>query len=92
MVELGKSAVEYTHFYRMDASLTEVDKTFDRNCVVTSLMRCFFPSFQLKHRSVEEVLRLLRDLVNQGTLILYAQICISILEADSIENALLAIG
>lgn len=47
VTELGKTAIEYTPYYRMDASLDSVDETFDRNCIVATLMRYFSPSFEL---------------------------------------------
>jgi serine/threonine protein kinase len=56
VVPLGSSIVEHTPFYAMDANHDVVTSEFDLFCIVTTLVRCFVPMFELKKRTKEKMI------------------------------------
>lgn len=56
VVPLGSSIIEHTPFYALDANHEVVTPEFDLFCIVTTLMRCFVPMFELQKRTKVEMI------------------------------------
>ena len=87
VVKIGETAREYTLFYGLDAELNPVGPKFDLHCVAVTLARCFFPSFELKHRSKAQMIDLLNS-IQDNNLKPYVKVCVSILESNSAGEAI----
>ena len=87
VIKFGETVREYTHFYRLDAELNSVGPEFDLNCVAVTLARCFFPSFELKHRSKAQMIDLLNN-IQDDNLNSYVNVCVSILDSTLAIDAI----
>jgi predicted DNA-binding protein (UPF0251 family) len=88
VVPLGSSIVEHTPFYALDANHDVVTSEFDLLCIVTTLVRCFAPMFELEKRTKEEMILLIDEVCSNIKLIDYGNICRALLKSTSSNEGL----
>jgi hypothetical protein len=89
VVSLGDSTVEHTPFYCLDANHDVVTSEFDLFCIVTTLVSCFAPAFELQYRTKEEMRVLIDDVCSRnGKLNDYGNICQMLLQSSSSSDGL----
>jgi hypothetical protein len=88
VVPLGSSTVEHTPFYALDASHDVVTSEFDLFCIVTTLVTCFAPAFELQKRTKLEMICLINDLCSNTIWEEYCLVCRVILECSSSQEGL----
>ena len=86
VTKLGDSCVENTRFYCLDSSLTNVDSTFDLNCIIVTLAQCFICDFEVRYRTRDHLKVMLAAQTDKG-LQKYADLCLKLLDFDSCEQA-----
>ena len=70
VVSVGDQAHEFTNYYGLDASLSAVTPEYDLFCIVTTLMRCSLPSFELEIRTKANMIDLIKN--EKGSNLLFA--------------------
>ena len=89
VVPLGNSIVEHTPFYALDANRDHVTSEFDLLCIVTTLVSCFAPKFDLFKRTKAEMSLLIREVcISNTNLNEYGNICQALLQSTSSMDAL----
>ena len=83
VVDIGAPVVEYTQFYALDASTSASTIEFDRNCLVTTLLQCCEPTFEVKSRTSAT----LRESLQHSTSRLVTS-CLHILDCNSFADAM----
>ena len=59
VVSIGDAVREHTPFYALDANQDAVTPEFDLFCIVTTLVQCFCPSFELQNRTKTQMISLI---------------------------------
>jgi serine/threonine protein kinase len=88
VVNFGGEVIEYTPGYSLDADTKCVSPQFDLFCIITTLVRCFLPSFSLITVTKEGLTNLLHPVSNDHKLKCYAEICLSLLKLSSSQQGL----
>jgi serine/threonine protein kinase len=62
VVMIGEAIREHTPFYSLDANKIAVTPEFDLCCIVTTLVRCVFPLFELQYRTRIQMISLINQI------------------------------
>jgi serine/threonine protein kinase len=82
VVTLGDPIVECTPNYSLNANQKNVTPQFDLYCIVTTLVFCFLPTFEIENRGKNEMAALIRAKCTPSSK-KYCKICLALLDCDS---------
>ena len=82
-VEFGVPIVEYTQLYSLDASVLVALTKFDINCLVTALIQCCEPHFEVKARGQSQLFEALQSSTHP-----FESSCLGILRCNSFMEAI----
>ena len=91
VTSIGCNISEGTDIYALDADLNIATLYYDLYCIVTTVSACFIPKFELQKRTRRAMKNLIVETSqNNPGMEFYATVCLTILEAQSCKDALLA--
>ena len=89
VVNIGDAIREHTPFYSLEANKNAVTSEFDLFCIVTTLVRCVFSSFDLQNRTRLQMISLINQMCASNIkLEQYGAVCIVLLNCTSSKEGL----
>ena len=89
VVSIGEAVRERTLFYSLDANHNAVTPEFDLFCIVTTLVQCFCPSFELQNRTKTQIISLINEVCRSNTILdQYGTVCVLLLDSKSSNEEL----
>ena len=94
VTRFGEPVEEFTRFYALDSSYNAVDATFDLNCILVTLCRCFSTEMGLPKLTNRAALAAEVGALRGSTVALHAELCQKISDAtcNSCSLAMRALG
>jgi len=84
VVSIGEAIREWTPVYSLDADHNAVTPEYDLFCIVTTLVRCFCPSFELQNRTKTQMISLINEVCRSNTILdQYGTVCLLLLDCKS---------